>query len=321
MRRAVTVALAVLSSVLLGPAPPAAAAPTAAAFTGTVHISCFGCGMTTGTAALAVTGAVGGAFVSGPATAYFDAYQPVGASCVVSGTAAGVVTGAVEGWFAWSRVGPLAVFTVNGATTASGVATFWVTNPVGNPCGQAVTAQVTGVLVGDSAGAPPVPECSDGADNDLDLRADYPADPGCTDPSDTTENSDAPCSTFGPVCLQVTPGAPWFTHDAYLPTAVPSGPAHRVAGWVDVYAFPIPVVGGTAHVPCVVLVADSSTADACALAGGTFESRLLALVDRTEQERDLENGAYVTTVRVCDARLTATVLGIGVSNVPVNTLC
>jgi hypothetical protein len=36
---------------------------------------------------------------------------------------------------------------------------------------------------------PPPPQCSDGIDNDADGLIDYPADPGCSDPSDITEAS------------------------------------------------------------------------------------------------------------------------------------
>lgn len=318
MRRLALVALAALSFGLPAPVPSAAAGPTAAAFDGDVYLSCFGCGITSGTAVLTVTGVVGGMPANGLAYADFLASQPAGSTCVVSGTAVGTVTGVVEGDFAWSRVGSLAVFTMNGATTATGVATFYVTSPVGNPCGMPVTARVTGVVLGDSAAAP---QCSDGADNDLDGDVDYPADAGCAGASDPTEDSDnTSCGTLGPVCVRIDHGAPAFEYDVYRQEAVPSGAAHRVAGWVSIYAFPIPVVGGTAHVPCVVLVADSDV-NPCEEAGGTFESRLLTLVDRTEQERSVANGSYLTTIRVCEAWLTATVLGVGVSDVPISTVC
>lgn len=48
------------------------------------------------------------------------------------------------------------------------------------------------------------PECLDYHDNDYDGKMDYPADPGCTDASDTTESSDS-CDRFLPEmqqCLQ-----------------------------------------------------------------------------------------------------------------------
>lgn len=319
MRRLAVVALAALSFGLPAPVPSVAAAPTAAAFDGDVYMGCFGCGLTSGSAVLTVTGMVGGMPANGLAYASFWAQQPTDSGCVVSGTAAGTVTGVVAGDFAWSRVGALAVFTLSGATTATGVATFSVTSPVGNPCGGSVTARVTGVVYGDSAPAP-APECSDGMDNDFDGDVDHPADAGCSDASDDTENSDAACPTPDPFCVRIDHGAPTFEYDVYQQEAVPAGATHRVAGWVDVYGFPIPVVGGTAHVPCVVLVADSD-ANPCGEAGGTFESRLLTLVDRTEQERTVANGPYVTTIRVCEAWLTATVLGVGVSGVPIRTVC
>jgi hypothetical protein len=40
--------------------------------------------------------------------------------------------------------------------------------------------------------SPPPPECSDGIDNDGDTFIDYPADPGCTSASDTTESPNPP---------------------------------------------------------------------------------------------------------------------------------
>jgi hypothetical protein len=40
--------------------------------------------------------------------------------------------------------------------------------------------------------APPVPACSDGIDNDADGLIDHPADPGCTDASDTDETDPPP---------------------------------------------------------------------------------------------------------------------------------
>jgi hypothetical protein len=39
---------------------------------------------------------------------------------------------------------------------------------------------------------PPPPQCSDGLDNDGDKKIDYPADPGCSSPDDNSENSDQP---------------------------------------------------------------------------------------------------------------------------------
>jgi prepilin-type N-terminal cleavage/methylation domain-containing protein len=40
--------------------------------------------------------------------------------------------------------------------------------------------------------APPLPECSDGIDNDGNGLTDFPNDPGCTSPSDTSESSTTP---------------------------------------------------------------------------------------------------------------------------------
>ena len=47
------------------------------------------------------------------------------------------------------------------------------------------------------------PMCSDGVDDDGDGKADYPDDPGCTDPSDNDETDDCP---NGPTCPQCANG-------------------------------------------------------------------------------------------------------------------
>lgn len=60
----------------------------------------------------------------------------------------------------------------------------------------------------------PLPECSDGIDNDGDGLIDYPADPGCTDPLDPTEQN--------PTVTPVTPGTPMTPPGG--PTTPPSTP-------------------------------------------------------------------------------------------------
>jgi hypothetical protein len=43
-------------------------------------------------------------------------------------------------------------------------------------------------------------ECNDGVDNDNDQKADYPLDPGCDSPNDTTEGDDCPNGVNCPAC-------------------------------------------------------------------------------------------------------------------------
>ena len=96
--------------------------------------------------------------------------------------------------------------------------------------------------------------------------------------------------------------------------------SHHVAGFVDAYLFQGPA-GIQVTIPCIVLVADATTVNPCALAGGTFVSRTLTLVDQVADEQTVAGGPVVATVRVCQATLTATVLGFGVNSAPAFTLC
>jgi Ca2+-binding RTX toxin-like protein len=54
----------------------------------------------------------------------------------------------------------------------------------------------TGTCGGQTDGEPIAPQCSDGLDNDLDRRVDFPTDIGCTSQGDEDEDDD-PCVAFG----------------------------------------------------------------------------------------------------------------------------
>jgi hypothetical protein len=321
MRLVSTVAAAVLALAFAPAAvPPASATGTGElAFAGTMSFRCFGCGTSYGTADLTLTGGYGTVpMVARTAHADFTDVESGGVDCVITSSAWGTITGAVNLSFYWTSVGAYAVMGTTGDIDGSGFTTFTITSPVGVPCGGPVTAQITGVLAGTSTTAPiAAPECSDGIDNDLDGRTDYPADPGCTDPGDTSESSDGQAAcTAGPVCVQVVQGGTYQAYDVRDESG--AGSAHTVRGRVDTYQFALPV-GGTMIMPCVFLSADAAAVNPCALAGGTYVNTIATLVDR--QVAEPAPGGVVRTVRICSATLTATVLGFGVRDVPTYTVC
>lgn len=156
LRSAIVVAGAA-ASVLMSTAPGNTA--TAAAFSGTAEIGCFGCGEygPDGNAAdFTVAGTIQNEVGTGTGWATFTVTEPTGAACVVSGSAQGEihidgtsVTGAtidIDASFTWTRVGATAVVSVPGVGT--GAAAFKVTEPVGNPCGGAVSASFAGAIAG-----------------------------------------------------------------------------------------------------------------------------------------------------------------------------
>lgn len=139
---------AALSAVpLLVPAPVAAV--TLGEFHGDAILPCFGCGRRDdGTFHGTFTGVIGDEPVAGaPMGASFSYEEPV---CPVLGNASGtaVVVDVAQVDFTWTRVGAHAVITFSGDVSGNGVATFVVTSPAGNPCGQPVTAIVAGTVVG-----------------------------------------------------------------------------------------------------------------------------------------------------------------------------
>ncbi len=72
----------------------------------------------------------------------------------------------------------------------------------GTPCAGDTCAPglVCRTLAGASATTCELPVCADGRDDDGDLLTDYPADPGCDTPDDTTENDACPDGAGCPAC-------------------------------------------------------------------------------------------------------------------------
>jgi hypothetical protein len=153
-------------------AQPVEATDAALVFSGTAHVNCFGCGSSTGTAELCLTGAYGTTTfaacayprfrgtrqLSGGAPAYaeYTVQEDPGVSCVITGSADGKVysptkaTATITVTFHWLRVGALAVITTGGDITGSGVAAFAVTSPAlpSIPCGGPVDADIAGSIAG-----------------------------------------------------------------------------------------------------------------------------------------------------------------------------
>jgi hypothetical protein len=120
----------------LGAVPATPASAGAGAFSGTVHIDCFGCGYSQGTGAFTLDGGA-------PFSASFVVNEPP-STCPVIGAAEGSFSGAVNGQFTWTRYGTYLDIRTNGQP---GSGHFGITAPTGNPCGGPVTATVTGTLV------------------------------------------------------------------------------------------------------------------------------------------------------------------------------
>ena len=157
--------------------------------------------------------------------------------------------------------------------------------------------------------------CGDGQDNDGDGNVDYPDDPGCSEPNDTTEG--APCQTqiTGGLrtCAGVEPGPIVVRQDVAL-VDVEEGPQHHVAGYVHAYRFRLPD-GSTVTLPCVVLNVDATASNACSSAGGEFAFTMQTLVDSTATEPKVVPGDVIAYVGICEAELEATVNGVGVNSV------
>ena len=122
-------------------------APAGVAFEGTATISCFGCGVSSGSASLAVAGRTRRELVGGTSTASFTVTEGP-TTCPVTGSANGTITGEVDAAFSWTRVGAVAVITTSGDVKGTGTAAFVVESPVGSPCGGPVSARVSGLIGG-----------------------------------------------------------------------------------------------------------------------------------------------------------------------------
>lgn len=95
---------------------------------------------------------------------------------------------------------------------------------------------------------------------------------------------------------------------------------HPVVGAIDQYRFPLPT-GGSVVLPCVVLLVDGLGNNDCEVAGGTFVDRTALLVDDGVDQPGVRFGDVITSVGICDARATVTVLGFGAENFPLVSTC
>lgn len=160
----------------------------------------------------------------------------------------------------------------------------------------------------------PISTCNNGQDDDGDGNYDYPDDAGCSSLADATETGDCdPILTDVVVCLQA--GRVILEEPVYLVGVV--GGDDRIVGYLDTYHFTFFGVG--ANVPCVTLLVGGVEHSPCRDAGGAFVSRGPTLVDQAEPE--VVPSGPVVTVRVCEAELTATALGFGVTSAPAYTVC
>lgn len=160
--------------------------------------------------------------------------------------------------------------------------------------------------------------CDNGLDDDSDGSGDYPADPGCSSPADTSEATD--CGETAPgIVVCATPGAVWLSQSVRAQDVLP-GDEHSVVGYIDAYRFSIPGVGQTL-VPCVVLVADGSTVNPCAAAGGEFVDRRQVLVNEGLDEPDPAEGEEVARLQICRADYRVLVLGFGVESFAGYAVC
>jgi hypothetical protein len=147
MRSAVLVGVAV-AGIALSTNGPAFAKPSGGVFNGTAKINCFGCGASSGTASLKVSGVSQGKAVANKPVFASYTVSEAPATCPAVGTASGSFSGAIHGTFTWTRVGATAVITTAGGIKGAGIAAFSVTKPVGLPCGGPVTAVVAGSVAG-----------------------------------------------------------------------------------------------------------------------------------------------------------------------------
>jgi hypothetical protein len=148
MMRAGLVAALAIAGIAIGTTDSASAKASGGVFNGTASINCFGCGTSSGTAALKVSGVLQGKAGAQKALSASYTVSEASATCPAVGTANGSFSGAVSGSFTWTRVGATAVITTSGGIKGAGIAAFAVKKPVGLPCGGPVTAVVAGSVAG-----------------------------------------------------------------------------------------------------------------------------------------------------------------------------
>jgi hypothetical protein len=151
MLRSALVAVMAAASVAIGATGSTAGAAVSASggvFNGTATINCFGCGSSSGSASLKVSGVLHGKAAANKAVFATYTVSEAAATCPAVGTANGSFSGAISGTFTWTRVGATAVITTAGGIKGAGVAGFAVTQPKGLPCGGPVKAAVAGSVAG-----------------------------------------------------------------------------------------------------------------------------------------------------------------------------
>jgi hypothetical protein len=93
-----------------------------------------------------------------------------------------------------------------------------------------------------------------------------------------------------------------------------------VVGRVEQWRLPLPT-GGSVLLPCVVLTVDGQGSNGCSLLGASYVSTVSVLVNDDVPIPTAGFGDVLATVGLCEAQLTATVVGFGVEDVPAVTLC
>ena len=180
--------------------------------------------------------------------------------------------------------------------------------------GMTTLAMTATAVVGFQTAAHATAQCSDGIDNDQDGNVDFPADPGCSSPSDSTES--VPCTSDG-VCAGISPNTTTQLVRVYNVNEVP-GTVHAVAGYEDLYRFTLPN-GTVVNLPCVVLVADTTVTNPCADNNGVFVSRQNVLVNQSVAEPVVQQGAQLAAI--CAGELVLTVDNIGIASARAYTVC
>jgi hypothetical protein len=146
MRRLAILPALGLAAALCLPATPASAQGVGA-FTGTVHLDCFGCGVSNGTASMTYVEAGTSVIALGSRNAAMNVRSPILGSCLVESTMNGDIAGVVNREFHWTVLGAVLVVTEWEADRAYwGAGTFVITSPVGIPCGSQVDAVVVAAL-------------------------------------------------------------------------------------------------------------------------------------------------------------------------------
>lgn len=137
----------------------------------------------------------------------------------------------------------------------------------------------------------------------------------------TTPASTATCNRLNTagVCVDITTGAIVQSQTVYNVAPIVTA-THTADGWLDAYRFPLPT-GGSLVLPCVTLKVNTTTANPCTTAGGTFVSRTATLVAQSVNQPGVTQGLPLTTVRVCEALYTVTVSGFGAEDVPAYSTC